>query len=464
MELNLNEDQQNRVIEIMNKYLKAPGESKDKTFVQEDNELDKNRNNIIEQELKPLLNNFFNNNIQLPDFKSKIDSINKRNELWGFKGIKGQMFFNMVLNAADDLDECEQEIKMAIKIPENEQIASSRIKTFESYIKRISNELLESGGSKYKTPKVGSLPYFSSYFWQIQDNKTWPIYYTNNTNVMKDLNLWQQTGNLSEDYIRFKHIIEELMDIFTRSSGKKFGLYDVEHVFWYHGGIPYESSKSSTVKDEEKEKMIESSIEIKFEDILTLPESYVPPVVAILPKMAQNEPKLEEIAKKSGIQLPNAFEKYVNSAFTILGYETTPLGQGLGRVPDGVAIDHDNSYAIIWDAKVRTDGYSMGTDDRTIREYISTQSRELKRRRRFRNIYYVIVSSKFTEDYDDSISNLKMDTDVNEVILLEADALVEIINAKLRDPLQITLGSDGIQRLFTNSRVLTAKKVRESLM
>ena len=174
--------------------------------------------------------------------------------------------------------------------------------------------------------------------------------------------------------------------------------------------------------------------------------------------------RLIEAAKKSGTSIPNAFEKYINAAFTILGYETQLLGQGKGRVPDGLAITLDDAYAIIWDAKVRGDAYSMGTDDRTIREYINTQSRKLKKKGSIRNIYYAIVSSDFADDYDDAIRMLKMDTDVSEVILIEAEALVTIVEAKLRDPLFTTLGSDGIQRLFTASGILRADFVKEQMM
>ena len=39
----------------------------------------------------------------------------KRNgALWGFKGIKGRMFFDLVANVADDLDECDQELKATL--------------------------------------------------------------------------------------------------------------------------------------------------------------------------------------------------------------------------------------------------------------------------------------------------------------------------------------------------------------
>jgi hypothetical protein len=136
------------------------------------------------------------------------------------------------------------------------------------------------------------------------------------------------------------------------------------------------------------------------------------------------------------------------------------LGQGKGRVPDGQAIAPYDSYALLWDAKVRTDGYSMGTDDRTIKEYIGTQSRELKRRGIIRNIYYVIISSGFTDEFDDLIRSLKMQTDVNEVCLLEATALVAIVNLKLRAPLTVTLGPDGLQQLFSSSGLVKVDDVR----
>jgi len=198
-------------------------------------------------------------------------------------------------------------------------------------------------------------------------------------------------------------------------------------------------------------------------DANRLPDSYVPPIVAVLPRMARNDPALVEDARASGTTLDRAFERGINAAFTVLGYETRLLGQGQGRVPDGLAVEMDNSYAIIWDAKMRADVYRIGTDDRAIREYVATQSRELKRRKMLRNIYYAIISNGFRDDHDDSIRMLKMETDVSEVCLLEAETLVAMVDLKLRDPLQITLGPDGLQRLFSTSGLLTGDDVRAML-
>jgi uncharacterized protein (UPF0305 family) len=106
----------------------------------------------------------------------------------------------------------------------------------------------------------------------------------------------------------------------------------------------------------------------------------------------------------------------------------------------------------------------MGTDDRAMREYINNQSRDLKRRRSLRNIYYTVVSSRFLDDFDEAIRSIKMETDVNEVCLLEAAALVAMVEAKLRDPLHLSLGPDGMQRLFSCSDIISAEVVAQTLV
>lgn len=459
----LNAEQRARAIEVMHEYLNAPKRPDGLTPFELEVQEDQKRLEVIDDQLKPLVTDYLSGALPLDDFKSKIDSINKRNENWGFKGMKGQMFFNMVVNVAHDSAECDQELKAAIAVPANEDMARSRIRTFASYVRRIGDAHVEAGGTKHGRPRLSSIPFFLSYFWQVQDWKTWPVFYTNSANMMSDLNLWQPTEDLADDYVAFKHIHEELEQVFTEASGKTFDLYEVEHVFWFKGGNPYDEAKAVTKKPEGNG--VPSIVPVIADPTpgVRLPESYVPPIVAVLPSLARNESGLEAQAKASGTSLPRAFEKSIHAAFTILGYDTKLLGQGNGRVPDGWALDLDNSYAVLWDGKIRETGYSMGTDDRVIREYINTQSRDLKRRRSLRNIYYLVVSSGFADDFDDVIRSIKMDTEVNEVCLLEAAALVAIVDAKLRNPLQMTLGPDGIQRLFSSSGIITVDDVMQNL-
>ncbi|OPY25460.1 MAG: hypothetical protein A4E23_00083 [Methanomethylovorans sp. PtaU1.Bin073] len=294
----LNEQQNNVALDVMKEYLSkvfADG----KTAVEIEDQLDKDRVKLIDSELKPLLSDYLQGKVELADFKIKINSINATNrELWGFNGIKGQMFFNMFFNIAEDLNELDAELKAAITVPQNEDIASSRIKTFTSFVKRLGQEFVEAGNNPRKAPQLASVPYFLSYFWQIQDNEQWPVYYTNSVNTMIDLNLWQPSGDQSQDYLTFKRIHEELIQLFSKHSGDKFNLYKVEHVFWFKGGNlgSYESQEDTPASKEKSEAAKPSRIN-------RLPDSYVPPIIAILPQMAANTEELREAAKNSAITI-----------------------------------------------------------------------------------------------------------------------------------------------------------------
>jgi hypothetical protein len=49
-----------------------------KTIVGLEKNIDQKRKQVIESELKSLLNDYLSGNLELSDFKSKVDSINKK--------------------------------------------------------------------------------------------------------------------------------------------------------------------------------------------------------------------------------------------------------------------------------------------------------------------------------------------------------------------------------------------------
>jgi uncharacterized protein with ParB-like and HNH nuclease domain len=228
-------------IEAMQLYLNAPANKGGKTPAQMDENLDKDRATLIDTRLKPLVADYLSGKSPLETFKSKTDGTNKEHRLWGFQGIKGQMFFNMVVKVAGNAAECDKEIKAAIAVPPSEDVARTRITAFAGYVRGIGDAHVKAGGGKQGRPKLSSVPFFLSYFWQVQDRQTWPIYYTNAVNTLGALGLWQPDDDLAESYIGFKHLYEELAQKFSQASGKQFDLYGVEHVFWFLGDHPLKS-------------------------------------------------------------------------------------------------------------------------------------------------------------------------------------------------------------------------------
>lgn len=229
-------------------------------------------------------------------------------------------------------------------------------------------------------------------------------------------------------------------------------MWDVEHAFWFATlpELPSEFvQKGSSPTPSTGKKIIE----------IELPDSYIPPVVSILPRLAVNDGELAKVCQAMGSSIEVVFEKRIDVLFKMLGYETEALGHGHGRVPDGVAICREFHYAIGYDAKVRQQPYTMGTDERAIQEYIYGLTDRLKKQG-IRQIYFMVISGSFSGDHDDVIRGLKMNTDAREILLVEASALVALLEAKLREPL-FTLGPEGVQRLLADSGILTEVDVKE---
>ena len=114
MSSQLNTEQRRQAIEIMYAYLLAPPDATGRKVTETEADLNERRISVIDSELKPLTTDYIMGSITLASFKTKVDGINKRNGLWGFAGFKGQMFFNMVLNVAQNETECNREVKTAI--------------------------------------------------------------------------------------------------------------------------------------------------------------------------------------------------------------------------------------------------------------------------------------------------------------------------------------------------------------
>jgi hypothetical protein len=450
-------------------YLQAPPGSDGRTPVEANEDLDRKRVEVIENTLKRVLFGYLENSVSLFEFKRQVDSINKQSFFWGFRGIKGQMFFNMLVKATEGTSVCDSQLRAAIREPENEEEAATLLRNFGDYVVSVGQQVIDAGGGPHNRPKQGSIPFFVSYFWQIQRLDVWPVYYTSTVQAIEGMNLWQTTAELGDDYLTYKQLHEILTVIFSEHAGRSFNLYNVEHAFWFKNHQPPDVTAAPPAIISESNAappLLVSTKPARTEpqQASVPPDIYVPPIVAVIPKLALNDPELQEKARQAGTSVERALEKSINAAFTVLGYETRLLGQGGGRVPDGQAIAVNDQYAILWDAKARAEGYRMGTDDRTIRQYIDTQSRGLKRGRGIRNIYYLIISSSFSDDFDDLRSILKMETDVNEVCLVEAAALVAIVNQYLRAPLAVSRGSDGIQRLFSSGGRITEDDVLENLV
>ncbi len=404
-------------------------------------DLDRSRLEVINQ-IKDLLNNFVNGEITLKDFKSNNDSINKRNRFWGFKGINGQMFFNMLYNLSKKkgiLEDLNDILKICLKIPNNIEEAKNKIQILLKFI----DNLFQLADSKRECPRKKSVLFYLSYFWQIQDSKKWPIFYNSLEITLKNLGYLIVEEDLTEYYEKFYRLNLNMENLLKKDYPEKSNLWFVEHILWYYyqNQIKVKKPKEVSVKESGKE-------EVSLDEFL-------PPIVADLDLVAENN---EIIRKKyDEKQIDNIFEEKCFHLFKMLGFAVEKLGIGK-RDADGIALAKQNGFAIIYDCKMREKGYSLRTDDRIIEEYILTNKRRLSKEYGINRLYFFIISSRFNKIDRGSINDIRIKTGVKEIIFIRAEQLLNILKNKLITP---SIDLEDLERLFSTSGVLEDESLGE---
>ena len=441
----INEHQKSNLIAYLNDFLKNPTVINNE--IEEDyNVFDQKRVTAIKS-LKETVDNFLKAKISIKDFKETSEIECRKFPYWGFKNFSGQMQLNQYVNNITDSQK-DKILRDAITIPHDENEAACKIDVMAEYLKKLK----EKADSPKSIPWI-SQRYLLSYFWEIQDNSKWPLCYGSTWKVLLSLGFKLDAQTYGQEYLEFFKTMKEIKELYDASGRKdeKFPYWFIEHVLWRQYLKLDAQEQNSTVQEEKKGKAKLIPVGIG---------EWIPEVVKDLSELSFN--KDTEWSKKMELKAEKAFETKLRYAFTLLGYETSELGQGTGRQPDGIALSmgvQDGDYAIVYDAKARETGFSIGTGDREIYEYIQKKKEEL-RRGRIKKTYFVIISSEFNEAANmAAIKEIYRKTQV-PVVLLKALDLLFVIDTKLQN---IEIDHTRLEYLFLDTGLVSREKIIDVL-
>lgn len=390
--------------------------------------IDESRKEAIVQ-LNVFIKTFTAGESDIYEFKTNVDSFNKRNNLWGFTATKGQMFFNQLVKSSEqNIDKLTALIKSTISKPSNLKDALSKIDQLEKHCLSIFTKAKD----KRKVPNPGSVGYFLSYFWQIHDYQSWPIMYTSLTNAFQELDIWEGKSSQREAYEYFFNLNEEIKSILISYSKKEISNWDAEHAFWKFKGNPNKpvaKKKEPVVATELEETKLRITANFELSD-------YLIPKVSRLVELG-NETEKSSSAKGS------EYEKLVAEIFKQLDFEVEVLGQGSGRNPDAIIKLREENTAFLVDAKAYSNGYSLGVDDRAIKEYINFYCPKLQKEG-YKKIGFIIVSNSFKSNFDSFINEITWNTDIKRFILLTSEALLFLLAYKTKDRLSLSTMIESI--------------------
>jgi hypothetical protein len=146
------------------------------------------------------------------------------------------------------------------------------------------------------------------------------------------------------------------------------------------------------------------------------------------------------------------FERRTADAFRCLGFEIQQLGQGTGRNADCIATAPRERVALIIDAKVRSNGYILGTEDRKFLEYAVTHCAELQRKG-FTSIYLVVVGPSFRESDLQKLGEYIATTPIRSVVMITAGAMIRLVEDSIKQRSTFSIG-DLTKQMFGNKIIL----------
>lgn len=427
----ISEDIKKQVISIWDKYIDDNKKILDNKGV-EYIDIDSKRIDAIVI-IKKIINDFLNNKIDIGEFKTAIDSYNKQNNLWGFTSIKGQMFFNILFKNNDteeQLKKLTKVLKETISEPKDIKDALKKVESLDIFCLKI----FSTAKDKRKAPNPGSVCYFLSYFWQIHNYQKWPIMYSSIIISLTDIGLWKEPVSQKEAYNAFFSLNEEIKKILSIHTKNSITNWEAEHSFWKFRKVTG-SPKSGKHKIETTEVLPSTITQPVFKPNFEISDYIIPKVIKLIDLGNQTD--------KTSASKGSEYEKLVAEIFKQLDFEVEILGQGKGRNPDAIIKFREENTAFIVDAKAYSSGYSLGIDDRAIKEYINHYCPKLQKEG-YKKIGFIIVSNSFKSNFDGFINDITWNTDIKRFVLLTSEALLYLLAYKTKEKLTLSVIIESI--------------------
>lgn len=173
----------------------------------ERDELARLRNEAL-PELRGIVNRFQKGEMHVGEFRHAMDVFSRKEPYWGFGGTSGQMFLNMLVNAADEASLSEA-LRRALPAPANEQDCRQK---FSDFLALVAEARERAGDVGVAPPSAGYAPYFLSFFWESEEREAWPLYYPASRTELARNGLFVETGPLEERYLSFRSQTSQLRD------------------------------------------------------------------------------------------------------------------------------------------------------------------------------------------------------------------------------------------------------------
>ncbi len=315
--------------------------------------------------LRPALEAYTQGASTLPALLEAFDAGLHSRSLWGVTGLRVRIVLNNLVHTTGRHRDRDRILRWTLTLPGNDAAIIARLRRLCSIL-TIPKPSTNNSAPTERPAETAWL--LLSFCWHTFEPEKWPVFQASTLSALAKAGLWHATGDSLVSYPGFRRTMAQLNALCRRQLPNILPDYLVERVLTVQAPPADNSAGEKTATERA---VLSARHDLPGTD---LSQGFVPPIISLAEDLAAGRTDHDSLAYLPGTSAERAFEIVVHSAFTIMGYESVLLGQGAGRVPDGYALSRTHNYAVIWDAKIRTDPYRMGTDDRAIREYVAAHA------------------------------------------------------------------------------------------
>lgn len=180
--------------------------------------------------LTPILERFMAGRIDALKLRHEVDSESKQHNLWGFGGLSGQMFFNMLCNNTKTEPNLSRALRNAISAPADRPAAVDRIAQFVTFVEEENRHV----DVPRKRASPGYAPFFLSFFWNLQRYGELPIYYPSAVSALDSMGIddLSEIADPSQRYDRYCDWMDKLRSLLSDRHKETVSLIEVQNFLY----------------------------------------------------------------------------------------------------------------------------------------------------------------------------------------------------------------------------------------
>src|SRR5262249_1062294 len=155
----------------------------------------------VRPEILGFINAYIEGRVDLAELRSVFD-VRTRTEwdLFGLKGPSGAMFLNTLVKHVPDQREATEQLRAALRFPDNETLARERLQAFHDYLRGMIN----AGIVTRRQVQPSRAPFFVGAAWHMHAPEAWPIFYDSAKRVLEKEELYVPNDDPVRSYFEFR--------------------------------------------------------------------------------------------------------------------------------------------------------------------------------------------------------------------------------------------------------------------